>query len=721
MSTKRSFGRFTAMGLAGLTAVSSMAIVANAEAYPSYVYEFTYGGVATTQVYYKAINAVADNTYVKYTDQTTAQGVFKDDTGFKVDGLTAFWAEVDKAYTVYTGNDYNCTDKITGGWQYKIPNSFAAGGKIEYVEESYEKRSGDTLEWTYAFKSAAERNKAMSDIASKNKSNYTAKYNAASSALSKDFTDAINAYKKAQSDAISKAQKEVNDYFAANPTKDTYSISATDISALDGGSYAIARKENTTDPSTTLTLSEWVKRQNDYVNDQVKTLTETATQAKSEFTEAYQVSNWAFDYDAAKDGATTATDAAPFVSADGPVTFGGSVGSYIKYSTAKYTTLATKELDLTKDYYRTIGQYNDPTSYAFSGEIILAADRSSGTLANVKALCLDSDRWSQFSALMEGKPSDNGNTTESGNGGTSTTTPTTPTTVTGEWYPGDANYRTANTSGISYEGKNGKWYTSVGAAALYGGGYTGSSKTSNYSSVKSNSTLYFSADDGNYYKSASDAGSHSYLVKNTTTTSSTTNYNDPYYYYFMMGNGTTTIDPDAPAIYGSKKRSGWDRITSYIKASKTGATVKIDMNAATTVPASVLAAAKDKGVNLLFVNENGSKVTVKAGSVSTSSALDVSVTYNVKNVRSSLVKAAKKANPGTVSTAQIKVGTAGSLGGTATVTVKMSAKRAGDTVKAYRLTDSGKLTREALGVVKADGTLSFNVKNGGSYLLVVIE
>lgn len=663
MSTKRSFGRFTAMGLAGLTAVSSMAIIANAEAYPSYVYEFTYSGISSTPMYFSASVAASNNTYA---NDTLAKDVFTD--GFVVKDLDDFALD---------GAVVNCSNANGTGWRYNNVNAIS-GIATPVLPSDYLKKRDDlsvitsTNPDTFYFKSKAERSTVMSTIVSSNKSDYTTKYNAALAKLGTDLTSANTAlYNKEMADA-----------------KDVY-----DLALAAAGNDATLKKQAADDYTAAKKLAA----------DNRADRTKKITTVKAEFTEAYKPANWAFN--ATDEGANSV-----FVTADGAVEFGGHVGDYVWGAGATYKTL-----DLSADFYRTVGAYNSDESYAFTGEIIPAATRNLRTAPAIKAYLLDSDRWSQFSALIEGGNADNDNTTEPGKDTDETTTDT--------WYPDSSAYRVYNSDGISYLGKNGKWYTSSAAATLYGGGYTGQFKASNYSSVKDNNTLYFSADDGNYYTTSASAGSHSYVVKNVTTTTTTTSdkNEDPYYYYYMMGNTTTSIDPDAPTIYGSSKRSGWDRISTYIKASKKGATVKIDMNAATTVPASVLATAKEKGVNLTFVNENGAKITVKAGSISTSSSLNVAVKYNVKNIRSSLVTAAKKVNPGTVSTAQIQVGDSESFGGTVTATVKMSSKRAGDTVKAYRLTDSGKLTREATGVVKADGTLSFNLKNGGSYLLVVIE
>ncbi|MGN0609493.1 MAG: hypothetical protein ACI4J6_09825 [Oscillospiraceae bacterium] len=696
MSTKRSFGRFTAMGLAGLTAVSSMAVIAEAaSAYSAYVYEFQYTGAKTIEknAYAKA-QAAANKFVVEETGVTvTSEFAFGLDNGtFRQYNSVA---ENDFAETATIADNFGLGENNTlwfnkdgGNWTYMDKVT----GDAITAEEKYLDRADGTSDTGFVafFKSKAERDSAKSKIISDVKSDYTSKYNAALSALKADLSTASTAKKNAELAAAK--QKKEDDTKAAAVTRDN----AIEAAGDDKDAIKAAKDD----------YSDAVKTINDTYNDEVKTAnenyklrSEVITTVAKEFAAVYAPAN--FDFDAG----FKIDDTAPEVTYT--IVSGGVV-----FETASYTGRFGADLDdLTTAYYRKNGAYIAPARYAFTGEIT--------NKANISKSEYDiSVNWVAFTDLIKGNSS-SGNTTTSDDKDKDKDKDKETTTVTGEWYPGSSVYRTYNTNGLSYLGKNGKWYTSASAAEAYGGGYAGQYKTSNYDSVKSSNVLYFSADDGNYYTTAAAAGSHSYIVKNVTTT---TNNDDPYYYYYMMGNGsTTTIDPDAPAIYGSKKRSGWDRISTYIKASKSGSTVKIKMNAATTVPASVLATAKDKGVTLMFINENGSKVTVKPGSVSTYSALDVSVVYNVKNIRSSLVTAAKKVNPGTVSTAQIQVGTSGSFGGTVTTTVKMPTKRAGDTVKAYRLTDSGKLTREATGVIKADGTLSLNLKNGGSYLLVVIE
>ena len=279
----------------------------------------------------------------------------------------------------------------------------------------------------------------------------------------------------------------------------------------------------------------------------------------------------------------------------------------------------------------------------------------------------------------------------------------------------------------SYRAADGLYYPTVSAAQSASYSYNG---TSYYSTKYTTaSARYLSKYNGEFYSTASAAssasGTYGYIDLASFTGSTTSNtyyYNDPYYYYFMngglgWGSNTTKIDPDAPTIYGSSKKSGWDRILAYINTKSTGSTVSIDMNKSTTVPESILSAAKKKGINLNFVNENGSKVKVTSSNINSGNSINTAVTYNVKNISSSLVNKAKKVNSDVVSTAQIAIGSDSK----AAVTVKLASKRAGCTVKAYRLTAKGSLVLVSTAKVSSTGAVTLSTNQSGTYLLVVMD
>ena len=277
----------------------------------------------------------------------------------------------------------------------------------------------------------------------------------------------------------------------------------------------------------------------------------------------------------------------------------------------------------------------------------------------------------------------------------------------------------------SYRAANGLYYPTIAAAQNASYNYN---RTYTYSTKATTaSARYFSPLTGLYYTTSAAAsaasGSYSYIdIDNYSGGTSLNVYDDPYYYYFMngglgWGNSITKIDPDAPTIYGSSKKSGWDRILAYINTKSTGSTVSIDMNKSTTVPESILSAAKKKGITLNFVNENGSKVKVTSSNINSNYSINTAVTYNVKNISSSLIKKAKKVNSDVVSTAQIAIGSDSK----AAVTVKLASKRAGCTVKAYRLTAKGSLVLVSTAKVSSTGAVTLSTNQSGTYLLVVMD
>ena len=671
--SKTYFGRCAAVGIAGLTAMSSIAIVASAATQTSSIYELSYKGLTNIGMVNTAGYATGTNEYC--TGTTTKMG-----DGFAVDLaklLATTTTYTEKSYDSITKKTTSATATITAadvwGTDAFDDVEFATGGTWKYQEfddtyaladaklgELYTDR-GTGLD--FEFKTESERNEAKASISSKIKN----EYNTLAGNACKRFNADIDAAKNAALKAID--LKYESDMATANTLTGTEKSVAT--------SNASAKRSAAKNAVNT-----------------------SATKIKNEFKSAFTASNFRIDSDGFAEKTYAVVFGQTFAGVTTSATYNGQ-----DLAGAKYYAVSTK--------------YVNDASYAFKGEIQLKANYID---TNVNGLCINGNDWLNFEVINYNTNS-GGNTTPEGNKD-NTKDDTKKDTTTTNWYPSSASYRAA--SEVSYLGENGSWYTSSSAASVYGGGYTGTSKNSNFSAVNSaadGKAIYFNSTTGTYSTSSS---TYSYVVKEATTTTTDTN-DDPYYSYFFNGgnknnNTTTSVPAGSPAISGASKYAGWTNIYAYItNRAKSGATYTINMNDGTVVPAAVLAAAKAKNVTLVFANDNGSKVTVKPGKVSTTSDLNVAVTYNVKDVKSSLVKKAKKVNKGTVSTAQVRIGTDGSIGGTETVTVKFSKKRSGCTVKAYRLTESGSLKKEASGTVASTGRANLNLTKGGSYLLVVID
>ncbi len=685
--SKTYFGRCAAVGIAGLTAMSSIAIVASAATQSSLVYELKYGGIDDILMKPTVGYATGANEFCKR--GATAVSI---DKGFNVDftdfaGLNAKYSEVTvgannslvvgpatTTVAAWANADFaDISDSMTNAaWEYKAPTAAdpTNAGPIA-LEEQYAQRVG-TGDVIVAFKTETERTSAKSAMIA----NISKEYTALATPANTQFRNDINA-------AAAKARTRITD------TRDTEIAKAkaalgTSTTAADVATYNAA-----------------VQTANNKYSAAIAAVNNSASKIVSEFTQTFNANS--FNYELA------------FTTNNAPIALGASVGGLSPMAGASYTGLSAAATDLDNaKYWNGSSAYVDKDKYLFAGEI---QPGTVFTATNQFVYIGNTANWMNYEVLKN-ETTNGGNTTPSGSTTNNDTKKDNTTTVT-TWYPDSAAYRAA--SEVSYLGKNGSWYTSSSAATLYGGGYTGTSKNSNYSNVNSannGKAIYFDSTSGTYTTAAS---SYSYVVKEATTTTN----DDPYYNYFFgnkNNNTTTSVPAGSPAISGASKYAGWTNISAYItNRAKSGATYTINMNDGTVVPAAVLAAAKAKNVTLVFANDNGSKVTVKPGKVSTTSDLNVAVTYNVKDVKSSLVKKAKKVNKGTVSTAQVRIGTDGSIGGTETVTVKFSTKRAGCTVKAYRLTESGSLKKEASGTVASTGRANLNLTKGGSYLLVVID
>lgn len=675
--SKMNLSRCAAVGIAGLTAMSSVAVVAAAASQDTIIYELKYKGVdkigmlnnagyATQTNQFcvgDAANAVMNAGYVvdltkladhkaKYVEKTNNSGTVTTATvdSPKVWDPASFDNTMAGGFTSWTYKEYDSTYQLTAA----------------KLLEQYGDRAGE--DGLYAFKSEAERTAAKTAI----KNKIVSEYNTLATRAYNQFVKDVDAAKKVALDAI----------------KLTYE---TEYNNAQGESDPVEKSVATANAQAKRTAMESA------VNASANTI-------KSEFRSTFTANNFRIDADGFEVG-------------NCPISYGMSFAGVA--TTATYSSAlggaASNDLKQAK-YYNVSTSYNAPDSYAFKGEIQLAAKY---TAANANALCISGNNWLNYE-IIDYSTNSGGNTTPGGGsttGGNNNNNNNNTTTAT-TWYPDSSAYRAA--SDVSYQGENGSWYTSSSAAQLYGGGYTGVSKNSNFSAVNSSAdgkAIYFNSTTGTYSTSSS---TYSYIVKEATTSTNNDNSDDPYYNYFFGNGGSTTnrVPSGSPAINGTRY-AGWTNIANYIAArGKSGTVLTINMNEGTVVPSNVLSAAKSKNVTLTFKNKNGSTVTVRPSTSMAGNDLNTSVTYNVKDVKSSLVSKAKKVNSA-VSSAQIRVGADGSIGGTETVGVKFSTRRSGYTVKAYRLTETGSLRKEATGTINSSGRVNFNLTKGGSYVLVV--
>lgn len=687
---KKMLSRAAALSLAGLTTMSSIAIVASADAFPTKVYEFTYKGIASTARSASATNAMGDNLYV--TDAVTAAAVFTD--GFKVDG--GDFATVFKPDADYLGSYLDTLNFSDGStWQYKNAKDFTGATTVVKPEDSILERgsdggtAGDPLtEETFYFKSLAERDAAKSTIVSKNQSEYSSKYSKAYSSLKSDLAKIASAHKK-EAEKEAKAGKDAEYEAYKEACKDA-----------DADAKAAAKE----------IYDDYVKNtynvQMQDAKDAYKEMTDAAKVVLKEFEEAYAPKHRGFSH-TEKPGSADEDYAVFLIDDSEPyVVIGGVAGS--TYQDAKYTTVGGDTLILADCKYRTQGSYVDPTTYAFTGEIVKADDLNTSITTHGTFL-VSGDYWQQFSSGFEGGVSNNENSSEKGD-------------TSDDKKEEDTTTKIPEQSAVYKVG--GYYYPTYSDAYSAANGNTDKiTLVRDYTTLPNN---YFSEVTGSFYNSYDDALKASgndttrVTVFNGASTSTDDSNLDPYYLYWLnKQNGTTTSKDTSSATLG--KKTGWAAIATQLNKASSGSSATVNMNDETTVPSSVLSAIKGKNVTVKFVQDNGASLTVNGKDIEDSKNVEINVTYNTKSVSKKLIQNAFKKN-GAVSSAQISIDE-GSFGFDSDLTVKFNSKRAGYSAKIYRYNASrNSLQLVDTATVSNSGKTTFNnITKGGEFVIVLFE
>lgn len=433
-----------------------------------------------------------------------------------------------------------------------------------------------------------------------------------------------------------------------------------------------------------------------------------------------------------------------------PLIMEGSYGDFYKYTVTNGTVAKTDVYDVAEPTVATATSHMSKTIYSFA----LAPNATPVTMQQL------SDALGPMVDITNGviTGSSSGAYYINTTGGSTTTTTTTPTTTTatatyyvpaGYRYASDVSYYSPDTlsyypnlealrAAVGYTTTN---YSTKTPATKYSsatpyfdpvtGEYVSSTSGSSYAISVTSGTVsgnyYYSYTTGRYYATYSEAlnasgGDASKVVYVGSSAASTTNYNDPYWYYFnyMKNNNNNNSSSSSSSSVSINGKSGWSAVSSSVKNAGSGASLTVAMNGEDVVPSSVTSAMQGKNVDVNFKLSNGAVVTINGKDIDTAKSIDVSTTYNTKNVPTKLVQKAGTVNNG-VMTAQISVGSGASLGASADVTVKFSASRAGTTAKLYRY-DSSKNSLKLVDTSKVSttGKCTFDgVTKGGDFVVVL--
>ncbi len=270
----------------------------------------------------------------------------------------------------------------------------------------------------------------------------------------------------------------------------------------------------------------------------------------------------------------------------------------------------------------------------------------------------------------------------------------------------------------SYKSANGKYYPSINEAKNESFAYN---FTTTYKEIRDYSEYrYFNTETGKTYETkadAEDADEDGKIYDLSKYKKPSLNVN-----YFPYIPGLTYPGSSLPSTSVS---TSWTSVDNYISRMYKGSTYTIPtkvLGTSNIIPQSTLATAKAKGVNLKFKLSGGQQWEIKAADIDTTKNLNVDIDYYCKSVSAALYNAALAANPTAVARSQFAIGTTGSLGLDASVTVRFNPKRAGYTAKYYkydlsipglRLVDTAR--------VDANGYCTLDINQGGEYIVVLIK
>jgi hypothetical protein len=243
---------------------------------------------------------------------------------------------------------------------------------------------------------------------------------------------------------------------------------------------------------------------------------------------------------------------------------------------------------------------------------------------------------------------------------------------------------------------------------------------------------YFNRATGHFYMTRDDAKKASRLVDVIAATSlpysngvySAGEGDVPYYEdgvynpYYTEGDNSSVKNGDA-YIYNNTSIAGWNSITTYVKNRGNGTAINVNMNKQRTIPKSFLEALKDKEITVVFINENGSRFSIKGTDITTPKAIDIGMSYGTNNIPASVLKTVRT---GALSSSQFTLGDYSSYGLTGKITVAFNKERAGKKVNLYYFNpQTGKAVFIDSATIEDNGRASFRVTRSGDYVAVIMK
>ena len=196
-------------------------------------------------------------------------------------------------------------------------------------------------------------------------------------------------------------------------------------------------------------------------------------------------------------------------------------------------------------------------------------------------------------------------------------------------------------------------------------------------------------------------------------------------YTYVYTNGVLEVlaEDEAPFIMGDDGKMGWDAISDAIDDTGEGENIKVDMNGATVVPGDIIEEARDKGITISFVLDNGLTWTIDGSTVSDGEIGNINFDTTVEDENNPLNNIPVDVINGVTgekATIEVNLTYSGNFGFTAGLKANLGSDNAGYYANLYYYNPTtGKLEYVCADMIAANGDAELTFTHASDYLIVI--
>ena len=196
-----------------------------------------------------------------------------------------------------------------------------------------------------------------------------------------------------------------------------------------------------------------------------------------------------------------------------------------------------------------------------------------------------------------------------------------------------------------------------------------------------------------------------------------------YTYTYKKGTLEVLAEDNAPFIMGDDGKMGWDAISDAIDNAGASENIKVDMNGATVVPGDIIEEARDKGITISFVLDNGLTWTIDGSTVTDGDISNINFDTTVEDENNPLNNIPVDVINGVTgekATIEVNLTYSGNFGFTAGLKANLGSDNAGYYANLYYYNPTtGKLEYVCADMIAANGDSELTFTHASDYLIVI--